>query len=952
MVFGAKESDRRSVLGLSLAVTAGLLLASNARPAHAALPASGLPAGVGTAAPAAAAVAVWAKSLQTLQPARGVTKTFNDVYVMTSISQVVSISTRSGAMRLAITMTGKSNQLQIIDPLGGIREKVITIPDNLIARGLAWDTKNRTLYIGITTGRILGYHYDTGKLTDLGRVAPKATSLYGLAVDSTGRLWGGSYPEGVVWNYTPKTKKFAHLPRIDNKSDYVRGLDIDADDIVYVGTGTTAPKVVSFPAAKPTRRTTLKLTALPKVGFVNKITAHGDHILINADSVTTQLIWNRRTKKVTTAALSKAQRQTGGTRKEHLHYWVSGKALYSTDAKAGKDTRLGNLEVLAPDHIWTANGSVYILDRQGPTVRTHRFNLKTGKSTLQASTKLKGAGVGVHSIMANTDGKLYIGGYQGEGIATLNPTTGARWQSLDTVAPNQIEGMIQWSPGKTYIGSYGSADIIRFTTTRAPEGNIAFKRMERLLTNYGQSRPFGWAKNSRRVFFGTVPDYGLAGGALGIINPATDSIEAVYNKIIPNHSIIGLAADDKFVYGTTSTRNGYGIPDTRGNAKVFAFNLATKKLAWSRDIPGFTSVYDPILVDGKIVAATIEGVVVLNASNGILAHNHSFTGRQDRHYRPGWLNAGLARIGDSRRFVHAGGFGVHVIDLQKGTLRKAEGTTKTGSAVAVMPDGRVFVNYGVRGIAQIDVEPVRPDIASTADLVSVSASGLLTVRPSNGRGVWGSPKKLGTGWNAKAVKSLHVVDWQSRGVMDLLVQRKDGTLTLHQANGDGKYPLAGKDLPGKWGPRQITVGRVSAIANEPAMVSTDAAGNLYLHEIIKSTGALRSAKRIGTGFTGYNLSLVDVRGKGYADLIGHKGGSLYWWQNRGNKTLTGRKVLRTGGWSGMTHISAAKRHYGQYEGLVYRVASGEMRYISAKSGTLAGIIGSKVLLKKDVVAGG
>lgn len=940
------EVGRRAILGLSLAATVGFLVAGNPRPVQAA---------VGTSPRLAAPTAVpslWPGALRSVQPVRGVIKTYEDVYVMTSISQVATMTTKSGAFRLALTMTGKSNQLQIIDPIRGIREKVFSLPDNLMARGLVWDPKNRTLYVGVTTGRIFSFNYDTSKLIDLGKVAPKASSLYGLNIDSTGRLWGGSYPQGIIWNYTPKTKKFAQLPRLDGKTDYVRGVGITADDTVYVGTGSTYPKVVCFPAKSPAKRTTLKLPELPKTGFAHTITVNGDHVLINADDVPTQLIWNHRTKKATTAALPKSQRKTAGSPTSQTNYWISGKKLYSTNAATGQDTLLGEVGVFAPEHIWAAAGCVYILSREGTQAKTHKFDLATKRITLQSSTTLKGAGVGVHSLLAHTDGKIYIGGYMGEGIATLNPDTGERWQSLDTVAPNQISGMIQWNGTRTFLGSYGSADIIRFVTPRAKEGRIAFHLMERLRTNYGQSRPIGWAKNKTRVFFGTVPEYGLAGGALGILNPSTDKIEKVYNKLIPNHSIVGLAANDQFVYGTTSTRNGYGIPDTKGNAKVFAFDLMTKKLAWSRDIPGYKAVLTPVLVDDKIIAATLEGIVVLDAANGKLLQKHSFTGRLDKHYRPGWLNASVKRLGESYRFVHAKSGQMHVLDLQNGTLCSVEGSGDTGPTLTVSEGGRVFVSHKTRGMAEISVDPLRPGILSTADLVSVTSTGALTVRPSNRKGAWGAVKVLDTGWNAKTIKSLHVVDWQSRGVMDLLVQRTDGSLNLHQANGRGTYPQVGRRLSGGWAARQIAVGRMSATANEPAMVSADTAGNLYLHEISKSTGVMRAAKRLGTGFKGYNLSLLDVYGKGYADVVGHKGAGLSCWENTGNGRISARRELRTQGWSGMTHVGAVKGHYGQYEGLVYRTKAGEMNYISAKNGQLAGIISSGIKLDKDVVAGG
>ncbi|KAA0975320.1 hypothetical protein FQ154_14070 [Paeniglutamicibacter gangotriensis] len=647
----------------------------------------------------------WPKTIKDLKAKPGLIKKFNDVFTMTSISRVSLLEGKDGSRRLAICMYGNSHQIQLIDPMSGSSEKVITLPHHLIARGMAWDSIGRTLYIGATNGHIFAYDYDSEKIVDIGPPTPSAGSLYGLTFDSTGRLWGGSYPRGIIWNYTPKTKKFVRLPRIDADMEYVYSLAITADDRVYAGTGTNSPKVVCFPAASPNKRTVLNLPDLPKTGFVSQITVSGDLVLIHATSVKTHLIWNHKTKKLTTAALPMDERISSGPRQTGPNFWLNQGSLYSTDSTTGKDTKVGPLNVDSPEQIWVADGNVFVLSRTGAAATTHRFDLETKTSTVQSTTQLSPAGVEVRSLLAHSNGKIYIGGFLGQGIATLDPATNKRWQSPDNVAPNQISGMIQWDEGKIFIGSYGSADIIRFDTSRAVDGPNAFKLMERLGDKYDQSRAIGWAKNENRVFFGTVPDYGLTGGAMGIIDPVTDTIEHVYNKLIPGHSIVGLAANAEFVYGTTSTRNGMGIPNTDGDAKVFAFDLAKKKVAWSRKIPGHGAAMSPQLVDDKILAATIEGIVVLRASDGVLIHDHAFTGASTADKRPGWLDANLKRFGDSYRFMHCAEGIVYAVDFLNGTGHRISDAGQTGTAMAVTDDGRVFISHDVDGIAEISPGP-------------------------------------------------------------------------------------------------------------------------------------------------------------------------------------------------------------------------------------------------------
>jgi len=940
-----KPVSRRAMLGLGVAIGAGLAFYGQPDAARAStIPFA--PSQMPTA------LASWPSTLKVLQSTSGVVKTFEDAFVMTSISQVETIITSTGSVRLAVAVVGKSNQLQIINPFNGVLEKVVNIPDSQVLRGMVWNPKDRSVYFGITTGELYSYNYDTAKLTKLGKVAPKATSLYGLSVDSTGRVWGGSYPEGIIWNYKPSTNQFTQLPRLDTTSDYVRSMCITPDDIVYVGTGSVSPKVISFPASNPASKTTLSLPNLPATGFIFRLEARGDQILVSADGVATALIYNQKTKKTTVADKAKYSRLSVWSPKDSMYYWAISGNLYSTSSVTGVDTLLGSLNGLIPAHMWLEGNNLHMLSRSGALVTSTRFDLLTKTMTKQGTATLKGSGVGVHRLLAHSDGNLYIGGYQGQGIAKLNPTTGVKWQSLDTVPSNQIEGILEWNADRTFIGSYGSADLVRFLTKDADRGVSAFKLMERLKTNYEQSRPFALAKNSTRVFYGTVPEYGLSGGAFAIVNPVSDTVEAVYNKLIPGHSIVGLAANDKFVYGTTSVRNGLGKDNTPGVAKIFAFDLATKKVAWSKDITGHRAVTTPMIVDDKIIAATVEGIVVLRMTDGAVLNNHSFTGRLDKNYQPGWVNYGIGRIGSTYKFVHVAEDQVHVVDLSVGSVRKAESTSGVGVAFAVTSTGKLYVSYNDRSIAEISMEPTSPTIKSTADLVSVTSAGALVVRPSNGKGVWGDVKTLSTGWNYSTMKSIHVVDWQGRGVMDLLIQRTDGFLYLHEANGKGAYSLTGRKLnTSGWNSHTLSVGRISSTEDTLSIVSKSSDGILTAREVDKSTGDLKAPKQIGVGFTAYQIGLVPVDGKAYCDVVGQIGSELWYWPNQGGHKLGSRKQIRSSGWSGVTHISGVSEHYNTNVGIQYRLKSGEMCYVSARDGNIAGILASGILLPNDKVAG-
>ncbi|WP_139194986.1 hypothetical protein [Arthrobacter sp. UCD-GKA] len=616
----------------------------------------------------------------------------------------------------AVSIVGPVNQLQIVNSEATLPVHVVSIPDSHSGGigSLVWDQARRTLYF--TTGGTLMFWDPTDSKTvrRIGKV-PGASALYELQLDSTGILWGGTYPNGATFTYTAATKKIRVHSRLAADTDYVRRLAIGPNDIVWVGTGSLNPRLFTFSANQPEQRTEIQLPHPIPNGFISSVDVFANRIVVTASNVTAELLLDPVTKKWVgkIGRVWASRRASAEVKGSERIYNITKGILHATDTSTWRDVKLGPVKTSSPLALYATATAVIVAGQTPKGLRLEFFNLASRSVDKVRNISLTDGEFKVQSLMGHSDGNVYIGGYMGEGLAAINPDTGTRWRSPDAEnLINQVEGMIEFDATRSYIGSYSSADIISLESVRkdAPKG---YHRIERLGRKYHQSRPFGWAVNSRNVFFGTVPDYGRSGGVLGMIEPETNKIRWVLDGggggLIRSQSIIGLAADDQYVYGTCSVRNGYGIPDTKASAKVFKLEIATKRLIWElAPVSSSGALYAPKLIAGWLIVADIEGINIIDPLDGKLMLQHRLTPANNADYRPGWASVDLAQVGDGSKVVHSAAGTTTVVDFRTGTksiIGSPKDGQQFGSRLAVTPSGRVFGYTDRTALVEFDLFP-------------------------------------------------------------------------------------------------------------------------------------------------------------------------------------------------------------------------------------------------------
>ncbi|WP_227878473.1 hypothetical protein [Arthrobacter dokdonensis] len=216
-------------------------------------------------------------------------------------------------------------------------------------------------------------------------------------------------------------------------------------------------------------------------------------------------------------------------------------------------------------------------------------------------------------------------------------------------------------------------------------------------------------------------------------------------------------------------------------------------------------------------------------------------------------------------------------------------------------------------------------ITSAADTVYADSSGRLFDVPAAGGLKSGPARKIGTGFYS--IRDMHVTDWNSDGILDLLVQWKSGRVSVYLGNstGLGYGPVIAAQ---GWQGVTLTVGKWSTSARYPWLVGTNSAGGLYYWANRRGT-TVDTAVRIGTGWTGLKITQFDFDADGRADLmVRRSSGSMLLYRGNGSGAIISeaRRVIGSG-WQGFDILSPATGFAGPGgRGLIARNATTGTRY--------------------------
>lgn len=495
----------------------------------------------------------------------------------------------------------------------------------------AWNVmtaKDGTVYIGAyNAGVIYRYFPETDTVENLG--FPFKTHdavVYPSAEGPDGKIYGGTYPSGHAYEYNPASKTFRDLGDMTTTTaaeKWLRATRYDAaTNKLYFGIG-NQPQLVEYDLATGKKRDLLP-ARYADITSVYDLDVAGGRLFCRKETANPYEFF------VLDQATGQTIPVTNADTGETSDTFVNASRGMSPPAPG-----TSKLYYIARDYkLWEynlANNSIHALDIPCPSVATgyhwaqlahpawpgwtlicttgntgqlFRYNPATNRHDAR-SVDYPGQPVNIHDVEHGPDGRIYSGGYLAGNMGIYDPATST---VTHLSGSGQTEGLV-FLGKKLYMGVYPGAGIFEYDTEKPwsskasqnssgtiaqnPRKVFSLENNDTIAGYTSQDRPFAMAVAPalQKLVVGTVPKNGMLGGALAVWDAKAGGEPEVYWNIIPDQSIVALACIDGIAYGATSTHGGLGATPKAKEARLFAWDLAGKKMLYNlAPVPGRSAI--------------------------------------------------------------------------------------------------------------------------------------------------------------------------------------------------------------------------------------------------------------------------------------------------------------------------------------------------------------------------
>ena len=497
-----------------------------------------------------------------------------------------------GRAKLFSVVSGQPAELQVLD----VQTRTLEVRRPLAGATVGWALtrgSDGSLYVAGTGGHLYRYLPSSKTLRDLGRVTAKATTVWDLEKGTDGRIWGVSYPGSELWSFNPSTNRITSLGSVSKNHAYARSLAVSGG-YAYVGLGSTYPAVMRVSLSNPASKTRIALPVPVTAGSVSDVELLGRYLLVRTPAGTTasgahyageRRLYDTRTGSWKVAANMAAQTPSSLDASGRFYYfsykklWAVSSSTGAKSAVASTTMNPGRERLVVSATLGGVSGQWLLAYDPAGTVRA--INLSTHK-TVAFSTRFRPTKMRIKTLNEGARGAVYAGGFGGPSLAVLSATTGTGPQYPARSGVSNGIGEVEGTKAHgafEYIGTYTGGKVFRYDTSKPWVDGSNPRLVAALGTSHRQDRPMAWATAGSRTFFGTVPKYGVRGGVLGYFNSDT-SAPVIVSQPVAGQSVVSLAASGNVVYGGTSRWGGLGAAPSTGAARVFAYDVSTKRKLW------------------------------------------------------------------------------------------------------------------------------------------------------------------------------------------------------------------------------------------------------------------------------------------------------------------------------------------------------------------------------------
>lgn len=557
-------------------------------------------------------------------------------------------------------------------------------------------------------GLFFRYNPYTKEFKKYGVMVEGEKATFVTTIDENDNIYIGTFPNAKIIKYDKKTDSFEDWGQLVPGATYVRSISY-YDGYLYCGVqGDNLVGFYRVDTKNPSKKVKYDIPENPgyyevkDIEWVYTSTVIGDKIALytKSHSLSPLLVFDTKNEKFLDTGFK--QTFTGlytSPVRNGKSYFTSRNKLMAIDVATGKVEDLDfDLGVSTTTHAigWvTLENNPDFPGESLVTVDTSTgcpvfYNVQSKKILRQKDIDLKGGYFSIQSLengdYQNGDNALYIGAYAGDTATRYDLDT----KEYRTMGLGQPEGMLGYE-GKQYFGIYTRAQLYRYDHTLPLSGT----NPSRLgIIGENQDRPFAMTSGEGKIFAGTIPVYGILGGALGIYDVATGEMEAV-NNLIDKQGIMSIAYRDGKIYGSTTIWGGLGATPVAEQAKIFVYDLAAKQLT-KEFTPKISGVNKPSWIgsvafdkNGKLWAITGNTLFSVDpeteAVNNVLKFDDYTYSTTSHTWRPLYIRF------DEDGLLYAGIKGIKVVNTE--TMEYYDLTDKLGYETylwTIASDGNIY----------------------------------------------------------------------------------------------------------------------------------------------------------------------------------------------------------------------------------------------------------------------
>ncbi|ERJ57857.1 NHL repeat-containing protein [Sphingobacterium paucimobilis] len=451
----------------------------------------------------------------------------------------------------------------------------IAMPSNNGSPSLTFSTDG-TLYISGQGGILYAHTPGSDSVRRIGQCLPKQTVMYDLRAGVDGEIYGGTYPNCQVFRYHPKDG-FTDVGKgtLVKGESYVRSMVYhQKTNKIYAGVGARA-SLIELDLSTGAKRDILPEEFRGEqfvytMALVEGVSG-GDRIFITLQNSNNILIFN--------IASGRFEHQVKGPYIKGAIKSPLSDEVYFTQG-ANRLLRYDNINASSLDPVFVTDVSanvivskaygnrLFMLTAKGQVIIYDTEKKEVNKQELAIVGQPKLLGI-LHEGPAES---IWTGGYLNGANASYDPKTGNKvvYEGL-----NQTESAASYGD-KIYFGTYTKAKFYSYDSKQPWHMG---KNPKQIGVVPEQDRPFGALSipDMGKVFFGTVPGYGMNGGVLVEFDVSNSNKMSYYKDVVKDQSIITLLYDNKKVFGGSSIWGGLGGQPLAAEAVLFVWDIVQKK---------------------------------------------------------------------------------------------------------------------------------------------------------------------------------------------------------------------------------------------------------------------------------------------------------------------------------------------------------------------------------------